>query len=35
MAALDRTETVAISRLLRRLRAAAGDFADGAHDPWS
>ena len=33
--ALDPDETVAINRLLRRLRAAAGDFADGTHDPWS
>ncbi len=35
MGALDRNEAVAINRLLRRLRAAAGDFADGTHDPWS
>jgi len=35
LAALDRDEAVAMTRLLRRLRAAAGDFADDAHDPWS
>ncbi|HKT00283.1 MAG TPA: MarR family transcriptional regulator [Rugosimonospora sp.] len=35
LAALDRDEAVAVSRLLRRLRAAAGDFDGGTHDPWS
>jgi DNA-binding MarR family transcriptional regulator len=35
LGALDREEAVAMTRLLRRLRAAAGDFADGTHDPWS
>lgn len=35
MGALDREEAVAITRLLRRLRTTAGDFADGTHDPWS
>ncbi len=35
LGALDKDEAVAITRLLRRLRAAAGDFAEGTHDPWS
>jgi DNA-binding MarR family transcriptional regulator len=35
LGALEPAEAVAINRLLRRLRAAAGDFEDGSHDPWT
>lgn len=34
LGALDAAEAVVLTRLLRRVRAAAGDFAEESHDPW-
>lgn len=34
LTALEEHEAVEVSRLLRRLRAAAGDFDEGTHNPW-
>jgi DNA-binding MarR family transcriptional regulator len=35
LGSLEPGEAVAIARLLRRLRVAAGDFAADTHDPWA
>jgi DNA-binding MarR family transcriptional regulator len=32
---LDRDAAVDVSRLLRRIRTAGGDFDENAHDPWA